>query len=71
MSSISFIRVSSMPPASAMSAEYSSTSGFVDVRITISFRPSIVLIGVRISWLMRARNSVFAVFAAFISSIRC
>lgn len=54
-----------------MSAEYSSTSGFVDVRITISFRPSIVLIGVRISWLMRARNSVFAVFAAFISSIRC
>ena len=49
----------SASPAWAMPCEYSRISGFSSSRRIISFMPSSALIGVRISWLMFARNALF------------
>ena len=52
MSRMSLIRVSSSLLAPWMFRAFSATSGGMLPRRVISFRPMMVLIGVRISWLM-------------------
>ena len=71
ISRTSFTRVRRCWPASRMWEEYSSWIGSRPARLRSSAKPSTALSGVRSSWLMRERNSLFVRFARSASSIAC
>ena len=68
---MSLIRCSSILLAAWMFIASSATSSEISSRRIISLRPTIVLIGVRISWLMLEKNWFCALFSLSISRSCC
>ena len=71
MSKMSLIRVRSSLLAPWMFLAFSATSGGISPRRVISFRPIMVLMGVRISWLMLEKKWFSAWFSSSISFFCC